>query len=183
MNSDELTCFLSNNKYTRRIFEKVVAADQLPLHPVEIKNRNEKKAYVINEDDSSKPGKHWIAIIISNTTVDIFNSSGESYKRNKYFKNFVNINSRNRKIIEVQKQLQSIYSDLCGEFTCLYLLARSRNIMPRTFYKYFSYTNDLIENDFTVYDLFNKCFLNSNVVKSSHTKNQCCTARYDYICK
>lgn len=159
MNTLELEKCLRLNTHTNKTFKGVFAANQLPTKPIKLTNKgNAKLSLVANVSVDSKPGLHWICFVISNSgTLEYFDTSGESYRKNKYFKKFVQTNCKNRKIIFYKKKIQSDFSDLCGEYVCLYILARSRNIPPDSFYQCFNH-RDLIENDYKAFNTFNSYF-------------------------
>lgn len=161
MNTLELEKCLSLNRHTKKTFKAVFAANQLPKNPLKLSKGNKKLSLVVNVSKDSEPGLHWVCFIISNSgALEYFDTSGTHYTKNKYFKKFVQTNStscKNRKIIFYNKKIQSDFSDLCGEYVCLYILARSRNISPYSFYKYFN-NSDLIANDYKALKTFNNNF-------------------------
>jgi hypothetical protein len=63
---------LKEVEYSKKIFKKVIAIDQLPKLT---KLRN--SAYVINADKHDKPGEHWIATFYDKRgKCDFFDSFG-----------------------------------------------------------------------------------------------------------
>ena len=55
MNTQQIEALLKRDPYTKNIFKKVCARDQVekPIFP---------SAYIINSDPSNMPGEHWVAV-------------------------------------------------------------------------------------------------------------------------
>lgn len=184
MNNFELEKCLRQNPYTRKIFIGVFPSNRIPKKPINIRTDNDKIGFIANVSDDTHPGSHWISFVITKTTIEYFDSGGKSYTKNKYFKTFVKINSIKKKIIFNKLKIQSEFSDSCGQYSALFLLARAKNIDPLLFFNFFK-TKDLIENDFLAYSMFKRYFKcktenYDNQVSIPYVKyRQSCKSKYE----
>ena len=85
-------------------FTGVYSRDNLP-------NKIKDRAYVINVDEYSDIGTHWIALYVNNKTVTYFDSFGVEH-RLKEVKKFIG----NRNIISNVYRIQNYDSIMCGYF-------------------------------------------------------------------
>lgn len=165
MNSIQIHNLLSHNKYTKKYFAGVYPADQLPHNLNETFKNKPIILFVANYSSSRSPGSHWIGICVSRSprTIEVFDTAGDglSFKSNKYFQNFIERNRKTkngiRAVLYNKAQLQSLTSTLCGQFTCLYVLARSRGSSFNLFLNLFD-SNNMVANDNLALTLFNKYF-------------------------
>ena len=74
-------------------------------------NKIKDRAYVINVDEYSDIGTHWIALYVNNKTVTYFDSFGVEH-RLKEVKKFIG----NRNIISNVYRIQNYDSIMCGYF-------------------------------------------------------------------
>ena len=118
LNSIQLYKILSKDIYTRDCFRGVFAINTLPkksIYP---------SCLIVNTDPSNKPGSHWLAIY--------YNKDGESeffdsYGINPKYYGIQNYLERtSSKWTQNKRQFQSFYSNLCGYFCFLYLMAKCR---------------------------------------------------------
>ena len=136
MNTNQIERLLKNDPYTRRIFKKACAKDQLQhvTYP---------SAYVINTHPSSKPGEHWIAVFFDN------NGKGEYFDSYGLppdmlgFAGFMNQNSTSW--ISNKETIQSLSSKVCGHYCVYFILFRCRGLRMHTITAHFS--SNLAEND------------------------------------
>ena len=82
MNTLEIKQALKSNKFTKRNFSEVYAADELPksldTFPC---------GFIANTDPSTKPGTHWVAFYFSSHEKgEFFDSYGYSPEQYKFFK-------------------------------------------------------------------------------------------------
>ena len=98
------------------------AADQLPGLP----EQRRKRAYIVNTDDISKAGSHWLAIFTKKHACEVFDSQGlplNWYKPSDVVEwvcqNFENINSN-------AVTLQEMNAQSCGQYALMYLKAKAR---------------------------------------------------------
>jgi hypothetical protein len=111
MNTNELNLRLWSNSVTRIYYGGCYAADKLP-RPYQIP-----QAFVVNEDDSSSPGTHWVAVFCrSMTRVDYFDSFAmpPMPKISEWLTQFPVVN-RNL------NSYQSKTSDVCGFYTLFFV--------------------------------------------------------------
>ena len=85
-------------------FIGVYSRDNLP-------DKVKDEAYIINLDEYSDIGTHWIALYVNNTTVTYFDSFGIEHIP-KEFKKFIG----NRNIISNIYRIQNYNSIICGYF-------------------------------------------------------------------
>lgn len=108
-------------------------------------------AIIVNSDDSEHSGTHWLALIKSHRNsniVEFFDSFALPIKfYGKYFNGFF---TKNRYRIKVNnRQLQSTFSTVCGQYCLYYLACRLKGIPMNNIISEFSRTN-LEKNDFKV---------------------------------
>lgn len=137
----------------------VVPADMVP------KAWTKPMALVINLDDHTRPGSHWVAVY--------FDTSG----RGHYFDSYgipplhpVHLDAlrRNCKIYEWNKeQFQSISSNVCGQFCIMYLYHMCYGGTIKSFSKFFS--DEFTDND-RIVDEFHKGLLKNYVSKNTHNQ-------------
>jgi hypothetical protein len=113
MNNHEINRILRSHHLTRKIF--------LAAAPCNVPANIKKYPYalILNTDDSSGPGRHWIAIYaVSPSLVEFFDPAGmpPNECQKKFLKNF-------KTIIKNNKQLQSFYSSVCGHY-CIYFIIK-----------------------------------------------------------
>jgi len=97
--------------------------------------------------------KHWVAIWVSNQTIEVYDGLGEKsgLTKNKYFINFLNNNLINREL-KLSREIQSINSVLCGQLCVICLTMCSRE---KTFEEINSiFDCDQENNDVIIHDLF-----------------------------
>lgn len=146
----------------------VFPADQIPQH------WERPCALVVNTDDSSKPGTHWVAIYVS---ADGHASYFDSYGLPPTVEAHLDRIRRNSTSYEWSiPQLQSIDSSVCGQFCIAFLFYMSHGYDLRRFCSLFS--TDTVENDRLSLTLFNhitkckKIHKNKNIV-CSRCKQSC----------
>ena len=126
MNTAQITHALEEDPITKKTFCGVFPSDKLPQtidkYPC---------GFVANTDPSSKPGTHWISIWIgpSNARGDHNKILGEyfdSYGTDVplVFRNYLEKHTDKWKYNK--RKLQSIWSDVCGDYCIFYLSHRAR---------------------------------------------------------
>lgn len=116
MNAGEIEDALKKNPQTQKYFKGVFAADQIPWD--ELNDKSETKCFVFNLDKSTRPGSHWICIILNrsdNRRNVYFDSYGMSPLR-KSFEEFMDFCYVCNNV-----QLQYQLSTACGQW-CLYAI-------------------------------------------------------------
>lgn len=117
MDTLEIVKALKSNVNTKHHFRGVFASDQLPKLI-----RQKPACLVVNTDTSKKPGTHWVAVFIPRLgPCEYFDSFGFKPQVKSILK-FVSSNSKN--FVHNKKQLQSVFSTICGNYCCEFLLHR-----------------------------------------------------------
>ena len=154
MNTLQLKQILSSDSFIKKSFGGVYACDQLSTLTVD----SYPKSIVVNTDPTNLPGTHWVAIYFTDEMKgEFFDSYGrrpDDY--NRHFLNFMDRNSLEWESNE--KELQSAFSAVCGQYCIYYLFHRCRDIPMSSIVNKFS--GDKLRNDQIVYDF----------VKSSYRK-------------
>jgi len=153
MNSAQLQCVLSNDRVSRHHATLVCASDQLP-------NRVVTYPYglILNTQESSRPGKHWVSIWIqSDQKSEFFDSFGlgpSTYGFDTFLQRVSKRYSYNGEV------LQSANSDTCGLYALFYILLKVRDYQMSDILNYFS-KDDTLMNDLFLYrfalNYFNQC--------------------------
>ena len=112
----ELRRELKKDHKTRAVYGGVLPVDRLPIHRL----RRTPRLYIINTDDSSGPGEHWVLVYFKNSRGIYFDSYGFDVQDFR-IKDFLNTNSIS--YIYNSKHLQGVFSQTCGYF-CLYVARR-----------------------------------------------------------
>lgn len=113
MNTGEITNYLRKHPQTSKVFIGCVPSDMIPV------SNQYPYAVVVNTDDSSRPGTHWVALfIVSGQTAEYFDSYGDPPNKNiaMYLTNFIFVKQSNI-------QIQSLFSKVCGEY-CIYFIVK-----------------------------------------------------------
>jgi len=117
---------------------------------------------IVNSDPSEKSGEHWLAIFIKNKSspVEFYDSYGLGAGfYGSYFTNFAT--RLQRKIQENIQQLQSMNSNVCGNYALYFIYKRLLGHLPMSLYCNFS--NDYKRNDEIVSKFLKfKCYLFQN---------------------
>ena len=151
MNTLQLKQIIENDKYAKVYFCGVIPIDYLPKEKL-----NKTCSFIVNTDDSTNIGQHWIAIfcpIIGN--IEYFDPIGQKPINEEIF-DFIKLNEKN--YIFNSQRLQSAYSQNCGLFCIFYILLRSRNMsmmkIIQFFNKQYLHLNDIfIENLFKQFNI------------------------------
>ncbi len=144
MDTEEIDYILT--KLAGCSFGGVFPSDQIPN--VEIDNHM--KCFVINTDDSSQSGSHWVAVIFEPHQSIYFDSYGL-----KPFvpsiKQFVGDNYKYN-----AKQLQHPLSTTCGEWCIFFILTYITGHSLKCIHQLFENNSDLLFNDYAVNKFVNK---------------------------
>lgn len=142
LNTLEIDRFMRNDPFIRHLYGGVRAIDQLDFSP------NIPSIYIINQDPSTEPGSHWIALFINNIP-EHFDSLG--YQPIKYLENYLIVNGPN--FIVNTKRVQNYTSNSCGMFCLFYAYFRCRGYSFNEIMHMFS--DNLILNEFVVQSFYN----------------------------
>ena len=110
------------------------ARDQIP----QLKHERQPYALVINTDEASKPGEHWLALYAprDSTKIEMFDSFGLP-------PNFYGLDhSLSCKIHFSSRSIQELSTKVCGHYSLLFIYLRSRGHS-------FDKTINMLENNFT----------------------------------
>jgi len=130
MNTIQINKIMKKDAYTKNIYLGTLPIDKLP------KKVGYPSCIVINNQKSTEPGEHWIAIYFdkqgNGEFFDSFGNPPNYYNLQKYLKNNCLNFDYNK------KKLQSDYSLYCGYYCVLYLLLKARHLSMEKILKYFS---------------------------------------------
>ena len=147
MNTLQLIDALKKRKFVRRTFCGVIPIDLLG-----VKKINKNCSFIVNTDDSSKPGEHWFAIYMpKNLPVEFFDSYGIKPKQKEILE-FIRFNGKRYKYND--KRIQGNNSINCGLFALFFIYFRAKGYTMEQFLKLF--TNNYLNNDLIVKKLYNK---------------------------
>ena len=156
MNSIQLNECAQKDKILQKYFVGVFAADQLP----------EKKfpgAYIVNTDNSSGPGQHWVAMFCYDHKIECFDSFGQyPGDCNPHISNWLD------PVYQIihNRQLQSNDTSVCGQYCLFFLLLRAHGY---TFEDTLSAFNRKREfNDKFVQKFVNRWFRVSTSLRDKH---------------
>ena len=135
MFSNTIKKILLKDKKTKKIFKGVFARDEVPI------NFNYPACFIVNTDERSKPGHHWLAFFYDKKKVCYF---FDSYGKPPSFYKFDNyINKTSKKCFFNNKRIQG-YSQFCGFYSIFYLLFKTRG--KETFF-FKKFNKNMNEND------------------------------------
>lgn len=154
------------DKFTSPLFRGVFAADNLP------RSVQEPCMLIVNTDPISRKGEHWIAIYI------------DEFKRAEHFCSYGNLPiEAHKQFLQHQSstytcnevQLQSFFSEVCGEYCLLFLAHRARGLSMQEFLWFFQNRN-VNQNDQLVQTLCNEIFKGClTPVRKAMNKQSCCS--------
>ena len=121
MNTSQITRALKQDRFTKRTFRGVFPSDKLPKTLDKFPC-----AIVANTDPSNEPGTHWVAFYFpSEHKGEMFDSFGRSLEYYKdTFRDFLDKHDTEWEFNT--RTLQSVWSDVCGQYCLFYLCQRSR---------------------------------------------------------
>lgn len=151
MNNIELEHCLKTNKFTKKIFCGIYPANVLA------KLQNIKKGfYIANTSPETSDSGHWIGLNVSKFTIEVFDSSGILFFKNKYFKQFMKNNANHGVVCNIN-MIQDPKSNICGYYCLVFALFRAQKKKFFNFINMFDKTN-LKYNDELIIKLFDKNF-------------------------
>jgi hypothetical protein len=109
-----------------------------------------------------------LAVYITPEKFELFDSGGRDFKHHYHLNRLRKYHST-KKFLYNNRQIQGLQSDLCGEFVCLFILAKSKNKSTKNFVAHFNAKN-LNDNSFLVLRLFKKYFDCNKIVCSNKYK-------------
>ena len=139
MYEDTIEEILEKDLKTKKCFLGAFAKDEIPT-----KINSFPCCFIINTENRSEPGEHWLAVYINNQKIaQFFYSYGLPPS---YYQLEAPLKKISRKINYNQRQIQGT-STYCGLYCVLFLLFAVRNNL-NSFYNQFS--TDFIKNDFII---------------------------------
>jgi len=160
MNSTELRnilCCTVPKEYETGVY----ACDQLSFV------KNKAFAIICNNQESTERGGHWIAFFKRkcDESVEMFDSFGMPVT---FYSNFVNqfLKCKGKYVIRSNLQLQSNFSNVCGQFCVYFLVMRIQNMSFLDIINSFGPKKEA--NDFKVYQ-----FVKQNFCYELHSNNDC----------
>lgn len=141
MNGIQLFHILSHDNSTSPYFKGVYAKNTLPL-------LESNTCAVVNTDDSSKAGSHWLAFFVTDKkNLEVFDSYGNS-------PHFYGIQTSNYVNIEWNSIVfQSLTSNVCGHYCIYFLLKRCQG---QSLYSIVDYLYNTNIKDFQIYQFVKK---------------------------
>ena len=101
-------------------------------------------AFIVNTDDSKRPGSHWLAIYV-NKKGEGFCFDSLAFKPN--IANIADVLRRNCKTVKFNdRQVQSDFSNVCSQMSLMFLYYMTHEIGAESFFELFSKKN-LLAND------------------------------------
>ena len=130
-------------------------------HPCDMIPRGLKPPYsiIINTDNGSKPGEHWIALRVVKGKVYFLDSFGRRFDDESFpadFRRIINRMTRRKDVIFNNKLIQNITSNACGYYAIYFLDGMSMKKRPKRLLK--TFTKDLKKNDAIVVKYYRKFF-------------------------
>ena len=140
MNAQQLESILSLDQNVSKKFAGVFAADTLPSNISSLP-----KFLIVNSDDQSGPGQHWLGLYIPEQgPSEFFDSLGFSPKQ--YLASFERfLINHGPQYIFSNKRLQNYGSDTCGLFVLYYVILRCKGYNMQDIVNNFS--SNLAQND------------------------------------
>ncbi len=149
MNTKQLTAVLRMDPYSHPYFQGVFPSDRLPA-----RLQHYPAALVMNVDPHGRRGSHWCSIFIAQDRVGTFFDS-YGHAPGYYTPLFQEFLERTCTTWTYStSRLQSLDSDVCGQYCLYFLLLRSRNIPTQTIVRRFS--SNTRKNDRYVYHFIRK---------------------------
>jgi hypothetical protein len=187
LRADVIDRTLKTNIFTRKIYQGVFPCDKLSSFKIS----SFPCGMIVNFDTSSEPGSHWISLFFDRyKNVEYFDTYARPIMTNTDIYNFIHREGKNRVKYLTGNSIQSDESSVCGHYSILFLLCRSRNISFSHFANTFSdqvivgaYDNVvkkiineliLLHKKWSIDKRFITCYCDPD--QCCVTKNECCTA-------
>jgi len=131
MRTDQILCTINCDPVKKKSVLGVYARDQIP------QTINQRPVgFIFNTDRSDESGKHWLAVYL------------ESYDKGEFFDSYGHppqYFSLDFNLSYNERRLQSVTSNVCGQYCLYHLLHRCRNVSMNNIINTFS--NDYKTND------------------------------------
>jgi len=164
MNTSEIFGAMDSIFRHKKIYYDVLPCDALKtLHVT-----NPVTCLVVNNREATHAGEHWLGLMIINKTLYFFCSYGlgiENYS--PYFKDFAK--REHLQVIQNKQVLQSINSNVCGQYCIFFLYQMISGCCPMSVYCMFS--KNVIKNDNMVKSFVKKL---CSTPKARFCNQNCC---------
>ena len=147
MNSNELRCVLSRDPKIHNV--DVCAFDEFTEYVKRNKVIEDDSVFIVNSETSKNSGEHWLLIYVKDIKQVYFIDSFRKLENVLY-------QIRNEVKFLNKTQLQSSFSNLCGEYCVFFAFNLCRDKSLREILNYFSY--DFSRNDESVKSFMRKAF-------------------------
>ncbi len=132
--------------------DEEIQKDALGVFPADKLKHGRPGCMIINEDDSGKPGSHWVAVfILTENKCEYFDTYGRGRATPRIEKFLAKFD-----VLQGSRQVQSTFSTACGQHCIYYLYNRCRGIPFTAILD--SYSDNQQQNDEMVTDFVNTHF-------------------------
>ena len=142
MNTQQIECILKQDPYVNPTFHGVYAIDKLPHFHY--------GSCILNTSPSSEKTGHWVALFVTDSTVEYFDSYGQdplpSLKRQW----------KNKSWLTNEIPLQSPLTAVCGHYCIYYLMCRVRGFTMDSIVMDFG--SDVDDNDEMIHEFIESRF-------------------------
>ena len=130
-------------------------------HPCDMIPRDLKPPYslIVNTDNSSKPGEHWIALQVTKDKVYFLDSFGRKFDNISFpvdFRRIMRKIMRRKRLTFNNNLIQDLSSNACGYYAIYFLDGMSMKKTPKRLLN--TFTQDLKKNDKIVVRYFRNIF-------------------------
>ena len=122
MNSRQLHCILSGDKFTKLSFRGVHAIDEMKS----IKIISYPSSFVISLDPSYKPSSHWVAVYFDKNGVGEYFDSFAHYPPHEVV-HFLRSHAKGWQYNHMQ--VQELYTTMCGQFVVFSIYQKNQGLM------------------------------------------------------
>lgn len=172
MNGYAIESAMRSDAHVKTQYIGTFAADTLPRHVHALP-----ALLIVNNQKNTQEGEHWLAIAIDNKRHGIF---FDTYGRAPFVRSHRNFLNRNcTRWTYNTKCLQSIGTDVCGQYCITFLMHQAHGVRLKDFLKTY-FTDDTLANDITVSELFDhytKCTKLCEDFASSVSNQKACARK------
>ena len=162
---------LKGEKLSRDQFLGVFAADKLPS-VIDAKPAG----LVVNTDNASDPGEHWVAMYFpADGPAEFFDSYGSESEAYNQFAHYLSSNAPS--VVRSYKCLQNPLTSACGQYCIFFMIHRCHGASLQDIIRFFDKRSDTFVNDSFVTAWVNKrCRMRTDVVEADNFIDQISTA-------
>lgn len=148
----EIEDVLESNFITAKIFKGVYSANNLPKFK---KTMSYPAAFIANTHENYKQGEHWVAFFFKSkkSLPEYFDSYGLPPLKRSFY-SFLKQQKKDLKYQYNKKVLQSVMSNVCGQYTIYYIFQKCKGKSLRRILKDFSDKSEI--NDLCVKEFVEK---------------------------